>query len=116
MSLLVSSNKMETALLIKHYPIFVTVIVLSATLVGVSLPFIGNVWAQERGLVIPELVDIPPPANATNSSTIMMKDNINPSSPVTVVNKTIQVPSDIPNATVEPESPQSNNTANKSDS
>jgi len=104
---------METALLIKRYQIFG--IVLSATLVGVSLPFIGNVWAQERGLVIPELADVPPPANATNSSTIM-KDNINASSPVTVVNKTIEVPSDIPNATLESESPQSNNTANKSDS
>jgi len=45
-----------------------------------------------------------------------MKDNINASSPVTVVNKTIEVPSDIPNATLESESPQSNNTTNKSDS
>jgi len=108
---------METALLIKRYPIFVIVIVLSATLVGVSLPFIGNAWAQERGLVIPELADVPPPANATNSTSMMiMKDNINASSPVTISNNTNEVPSDIPNATLEPESPQSNNTANKSDS
>ena len=107
---------METALLIKRYQIFVTVIVLSATLVGVSLT-LGNVWAQERGLVIPELADVPPPANATNSTTMMiMKDNINASSSVTISNNTIEVPSDIPNATLEPESPQSNNTANKSDS
>jgi len=106
---------METALLIKRYQIFVTVIVLSATLVGVSLT-LGNVWAQERGLVIPELADVPPPANATNSTTMMMKDNINASSSVTRSNNTIEVPSDIPNATLEPESPQSNNTANKSDS
>ena len=106
---------METSLLIKRYQIFVIVIVLSATLVGVSLPFIGNAWAQERGLVIPELADVPPPANATNSSTIM-KDNINASSPVTVVNKTIEVPANAQNATLEPESSQSNNTANKSDS
>ena len=110
---------MEIALLIKRYQIFG--IVLSATLVGVSLPFIGNAWAQERGLVIPELADVPPPANATSNTTssstmMMMKDNINASSPVTVVNKTIEVPSDIPNATLESESPQSNNTANKSDS
>jgi hypothetical protein len=103
---------METTLLIKRYQIFG--IVLSATLVGVSLT-LGNAWAQERGLVIPELADVPAPANATNSTTIM-KDNINASSPVTVVNKTIQVPSDIPNPTLESESPQSNNTANKSDS
>jgi len=107
---------METALLIKRYQIFVTVIVLSATLVGVSLT-LGNVWAQERGLVIPELADVPPPANATNSTTMMiMKDNINASSSVTRSNNTIEVPSDVPNATLEPESPQSNNTANKSDS
>jgi hypothetical protein len=107
---------METALLIKRYPKFVIVIVLSATLVGVSLT-LGNVRAQERGLVVPELADIPPPANATNSTTMMiMKDNINASSSVTISNNTIEVPSYIPNATLEPESPQSNNTANKSDS
>jgi hypothetical protein len=101
---------METALLIKHYPIFV--IVLSATLVGVSLT-LGNAWAQQRGLVIPEPSDVAPPANATSPGTIM-KNNINATSPVIVSNNTIEVPSNITNATLEPESPQSNNTTNKS--
>jgi hypothetical protein len=102
---------METALLIKRYQIFV--IVLSATLVVVSLPFIGNAWAQERGLVIPELADVPPPANATSPGDIT-EDNSKTSSPDTPVNKTMEVPS-TPNAT-QFESPQFNNTANKSDS
>jgi hypothetical protein len=100
---------METTLLIKHYPIFV--LVLSASLVGVSLT-LGNAWAQQRGLVIPEPADVAPPANATSPGT-MMKDNVSVSSPVNVSNNTIEVPSNAQNATTGSESPQSNNTADK---
>ena len=100
---------METTFPIKHNVILA--ISVSIVLVCGLVP-LGNVWSQERGLVIPEPADVAPPANATSLNTIV-KDNSNASSPATIVNKSIEVPSDIPNATLESESPQSNNTVDK---
>ena len=104
---------MKITFLIRHYPIF-AIILPSILLVGI-LPFIGNSWAQQRGLVIPEPADVAPPANATNSSTIMMDKDINVTSHGTVVNNTIEVPSNITNTPLESGLPQSNQTANESD-
>ena len=89
---------------IRHYPIFATI--LTAIFLGGILPSIGNSWAQERGLVLPEPADVAPPANATNSSTIIMDKDINTTSPATVVNNTIDSSSNVVNDTSEPQVPQ----------
>jgi hypothetical protein len=103
-------NKMKTTFS-KHNMIFA--MLLSIVLALQLIPSMGNTWAQERGLVIPEPADVPPPANATSPGNIT-EDNSKTSSPDMPVNKTIEVPS-TPNAT-QFESPQFNNTANRSDS
>jgi hypothetical protein len=88
---------------IRHYPIFATI--LSAIFLGGILPSIGNSWAQERGLVLPEPTDVAPPANATNSSTIISDEDINATRSVNAVNKTIDSSSNVVNDTTEPQIP-----------
>jgi hypothetical protein len=99
------SNKMGTGItfFIRHYPIFATI--LSAIFLGGILPIIGNSWAQERGLVLPEPTDVAPPANVTNSSTII-GDDINTTRSVNAVNKTTDSSSSVVNDTSEPQVPQ----------
>jgi hypothetical protein len=89
--------------IIRQYPKFA--IILSTILLCGILPSIGNSWAQERGLVLPEPTDVAPPANATNSSTIISDEDINATRSVNAVNKTIDSSSIFVNDTTEPQIP-----------
>ncbi|MGV8106328.1 MAG: hypothetical protein ACP5OH_00970 [Nitrososphaerota archaeon] len=75
-------------------------------LTGLSLSSIQNTWAQsERGSVLQEPTDVPPPVNATNASATSLQD-VNVTSPGPLVNQSMESIPDVPNATVESEPAQ----------
>lgn len=74
-------------------------------LAGLSLSSIQNIWAQsERGSVLQEPADVPPPVNATNASAMSLQD-VNASSS-DLVNQSMESISDVQNTTVESEPAQ----------
>jgi hypothetical protein len=75
-------------------------------LTGLSLSSIQNIWAQsERGSVLQEPADVPPPVNATNTSAMNLQD-VNVTSLGPLVNQSMESIPDVPNATVESEPAQ----------
>lgn len=71
-------------------------------LTGLSLSSMQNIWAQsERGSVLQEPADVPPPVNATNTNAMSLQD-VNATSP-DLVNQSMESIPDVPDAGVESE-------------
>lgn len=97
-----SQNKLQITNLIKRCTklLFVTMLAV------VSVTSAVNVFAQpERGLVLQEPADVAPPANATATNATSL-ENVNATSPISVVNRSTESTSEGPSAIVEPEPAQ----------
>jgi hypothetical protein len=97
-------------------------VALAIVLVHGSVPMREQVWAQQRGLILPEPSDMPAPANNTNSTssniTIKseLKDNLNATSDVNDKDKVLSEPSSNMTGTEAPQEKSSQSESEQNES